>query len=97
MTKAPPPGAKLTVQVAVTVAVDSSGWLWVGGASDSTDPWHGPGVPIRTHWVDSFGALDPFAGQAPASMPPVLSTCPLSLYEVVVPLIVTSTTGLMKS
>src|SRR2546421_2639286 len=77
-------------KVACTVAVDSTWWLWVNGERVSTDPGHGP-VPILVHWIDSLPT------QLPASTPPVFSTCPLSKCWVVVPSIVTSTSGMMPS
>jgi len=74
------------VKVAVTVAVESTWWLCAGGASDTSEPRHGA-WPMTVHWIDSLPL------QIPASMPPVLSTWPLSVYEVVAALIVRSTIG----
>src|ERR671937_102257 len=85
---------QLFVKVAVTVALMPTPRVWLGGARVSADPGQGA-WPIVVHWVDSLPM------QSPASIPPVFRTCPAfatgsqSMYDVVVPLTVTSTTALI--
>src|SRR5438132_5432921 len=81
---------QLLVKVAVTVAVVPTPCVWVDGSRLNCEPAHGP-VPTLVHCVDSLPL------QAPPSVPPVLSTFPESMYEVVVPLMVTSTMGTISS
>src|SRR5260370_21152854 len=78
-------------KVAVTVAVDPMGSVWLGGASVRLEL--GQVLPIGDHCVDSLVPL----GQVARSNPWVLRTWPRSLKVTGDPSIVASTVGMIPS
>src|SRR5207247_7182728 len=74
---------------ACTLAGEPTVCVWVAGVRLSVEPGQGS-LPICVHWVDS---LVP-AGHAARSMPPVLSTCPVSVNVLTTPLIDRSICGI---
>src|SRR5579864_2264436 len=81
---------QLLVRVAVTLAVVLVKSVCDAGARLRSDPAHTV-VPIGDHCVDSLPLT---GGHDAASTPPVLITCAVSLYAVVVPSTLRSTSGI---